>query len=263
MDLGLKGRVAIVAAASRGLGKAVAFSLAREGARLAICARTDATLRDTAEEIIKQTGADVFASTCDVSRPDRIDAFVQEVASHYQDRIDILINNAGGPPAGHYHQVDLEKWREGFDRTFLSVVHFSRSVLPYMKKRKWGRIITITSSSARQPIDGLIVSNALRPAILGLTKTMARELGPDNILVNNVAPGMFHTRRHEELLESMAASEGKTIDAILAERVSQIPLQRMGDPSEHADLIAFLASEKASYITGATFVVDGGMIRGL
>ena len=263
MDLGLKDRVAIVAAASQGLGKAAALSLAREGTRLALCARTESTLQETAEGIRDETGAEVFIQTCDVSRPDQIDRFVSAVASHFGDRIDILVNNAGGPPAGNYEDVPLDKWREGFERTFLSVVHFSKQVIPYMKKRKWGRILTITSSSARQPIDGLVVSNALRPGLLGLTKTMARELAPHNILVINVAPGMFHTRRHKELLESMARSQGRTTEQVFADRVRDIPLGRMGDPSEHADVITFLASERASYVTGTTVVVDGGLIRGV
>ena len=263
MDLGLQGRVAVVSAASEGLGRAAALDLAREGARLAICARTEETLLRTAEHIRRETGAEVLARRCDVSVTEQIDAFVGEVAGHYHERIDILVNNAGGPPPGTFAQVNLEQWREAYQRNFLAVVRFCERVIPYMRKRKWGRIINITSSSARQPIDGLATSNAIRPAVVGLAKTLSRELGPDNILVNNVAPGMFRTGRHEQLLESMAVSEGQSPEDILKQRVSQVPLGRMGDPAEHAHVITFLASERASYLTGQTIAVDGGLVRGL
>ncbi|UCG31999.1 MAG: SDR family oxidoreductase [Phycisphaerales bacterium] len=263
MDLGLLDRVAIVSASSEGLGRAAALDLAREGARLALCARTDKTLQTAAQEIRQQTGADVFARTCDVSDPDQIDGFVAKVAEHYDERIDILVNNAGGPPPGTIAEVGLREWRIAFDRTFASVVRFCQQVVPYMQRRKWGRIITITSSSTRQPIDGLATSNAMRPAIVGFAKTLSRELAPHNILVNNVAPGMFRTARHEELLESMATSQNRSPEEILQERVAQVPLGRMGDPDEHAHMITFLASERASYITGQTIAVDGGLVRGL
>ena len=263
MDLGLKDRVAIVSASSEGLGRAAALDLAREGAKLALCARTQKTLEAAAQDIRQQTGTEVFVWTCDVSDPDQIDGFVAKVAEHYNERIDILINNAGGPPPGTIAEVGLREWRIAFDRTFISVVRFCQQVVPFMRKRKWGRIITITSSSTRQPIDGLATSNAMRPAIVGFAKTLSRELAPYNILVNNVAPGMFRTARHEELLESMAASQDRSPEEILRQRVSQVPLGRMGDPAEHAHLITFLASEQASYITGQTIAVDGGLVRGL
>ena len=263
MDLGLKQRVAIVSAASKGLGRAAAFDLACEGVRLAICARTEGPLMQTAEQIRDETGAEVLARTCDVSVAEQIDAFVAQVAGHYHDRIDILVNNAGGPPPGNVAEISLDQWRVAYERNFISVVRFCERVIPYMKKRQWGRIINITSSSTRQPIDGLATSNAIRPAIVGLAKTMSRELAPDNILINNVSPGMFRTDRHEQLLESMAASTGKTPEQILAQRVTQIPLGRMGQPAEHAHVITFLASEQASYVTGQTIAVDGGLVRGL
>lgn len=263
MEMGLLDRVAIVSASSEGLGRAAAFDLAREGAKLALCARTEKTLEAAAQEIRQQTGSEVFARTCDVTDPDQIDGFVAKVAEHYQERIDILVNNAGGPPPGTIAELRMREWRVAFDRTFISVVRFCRQVIPYMQKRKWGRIITITSSSTRQPIDGLATSNAMRPAIVGFAKTLSRELAPHNILVNNVAPGMFRTARHEELLESMAASQGRSPEEILQERVKQVPLGRMGEPAEHAHLITFLASERASYITGQTIGVDGGLVRGL
>ena len=263
MDLGLKQRVAIVSAASKGLGRAAAFDLAREGARLAICARTEGPLMETAEQIRRETGAEVLALSCDVSVAEQIDAFVDRVAGHYHERIDILVNNAGGPPPGTAAEITLEQWQVAYERNFISVVRFCERVIPYMKKRRWGRIINITSSSTRQPIDGLATSNAIRPAIVGLAKTMSRELAPDNILINNVSPGMFRTDRHEQLLESMAASTGQTPEQILAQRVTQIPLGRMGHPEEHAHVITFLASEQASYVTGQTIAVDGGLVRGL
>ncbi len=263
MELGLTGRVAIVCAASEGLGLAVARGLAAEGARIAMCSRSQEKLAAAAEEIRQETRADVFAQTCDLRKPEEIDAFVTGVARRYGRRIDILFNNVGGPPAGTFESITDGHWQDAFELVFMSVVRLTRAVLPFMKEQRWGRIINMTSTSARQPIDGLICSNALRPALVGLAKSLSREVGHMNILVNNVAPGMFLTARHRELLDAMAHQQGVPEEEVLRQRVGQIPQGRMGEPAELAAVVVFLASEAASYLTGTTIVADGGMVRGL
>ncbi len=262
MDLGLHGRVAIVAAASKGLGRAVATELAREGADVAICARSAATLDETAEQIRHASGREVFAQPLDVTDAAGVTSFVDAVEKRF-GRVDICVTNAGGPPAKKFLELGEEEWRAAVELTLLSAVWFARATLPRMQRRRWGRLVTITSAAVKQPLDGLILSNSIRAAVTGLARTLANEFGPDNITVNNVCPGYTRTERLTELADSMARSSGQPQESIFARWNAQIPLGRLGRPEELAALVAFLCSERAGYITGATLAVDGGYIRSL
>ena len=262
MDLGLKDRVAIVAASSQGLGKAVAKGLAREGAKLALCARTEATLQTTAEEIRKTTGAEVLARPVDVTDYEAVRRFVAETRERF-GRVDICVTNAGGPPAKNFAATTLEDWRAGVNLNLMSTLYFAREVLPLMQQQRWGRLITITSTSVKQPIDNLILSNAVRAAVSGLVKSLSNEYAPYNVLVNNACPGGMLTARSEVLAAKAAAAEGVSPQQILECSAAAIPLRRIGRPEEFANLVVFLASECASYITGTSIAVDGGAVKGI
>ena len=262
MDLGLRGRAALVCGASSGLGKAVAMTLAKEGARVAICARTEAKLLQAAEDIRRATGAEVLAVPADVSVPAEAKKAVQNAIAHF-GKLDILVTNAGGPPPGHFLDLPEEAWQKALDLNLLSTLHLCREAVPHMKAAGWGRIINISSFAAKQPLDGLILSNTARAGALGLAKTMATELAPYNILINTVCPGSFETERHFDLARRRAAQEGITVEEYLKKRAKEIPLRRAGKPEEFADLVVFLASERASYITGDAIQIDGGVIRSL
>ncbi|HEX3747912.1 MAG TPA: SDR family oxidoreductase [Bryobacteraceae bacterium] len=262
MDLGLKDRVALVAASSTGLGKAVALGLAREGAKLALCARTQSTLDATAEEIRRETGAEVLAQALDVTSPDGVHAFVAEVASHF-GRLDICVANAGGPPSKSFADTTVEDWHTAAELNLMSTVYLARETLPLMQQRRWGRFLAITSVTVKQPLDGLILSNAVRAGVLGLVKSLANEYGPYNVLVNNICPGFTATARLNELAETLAAKGGVTPADIEKRWASQAPLGRVGQPEEFANLVVFLASERASYITGESIAIDGGLVKGL
>jgi 3-oxoacyl-[acyl-carrier protein] reductase len=262
MDLGLTNRVAIVAASSEGLGKAVAVGLAKEGAKLAICARTEATLNATAEEIRRTTGAEVLAQPVDVTDGDQVRGFVGDTVKRF-GRVDVCVTNAGGPPAKLFSDTTVEDWRSAVNLNLMSTLYFAREVLPLMQKQKWGRFITITSVAVKQPVDGLILSNAVRSAVSGLVKSLANEYGKDNVLVNNVCPGYTRTARLDELAAELAAGEGVEPDRIRERWAAQVPLRRLGQPEEFANLVVFLASERAGYITGASIAVDGGLVKGI
>jgi len=262
MDLGLKDRVAIVAASSQGLGKAVAQGLAREGARLAICARTESTLNRTAEEIRQETGVEVLARAVDVTDYEQVRRFVAETQDHF-GRVDICVTNAGGPPAKPFSETTVEDWQAGVNLNLMSTLYFVREVLPLMQQRKWGRLITITSASVKQPIDNLVLSNSVRSAVSGLMKSLSNEYGKDNILVTNACPGYTLTSRLDELSGRLAKAEGVDPAAIQERWARQVPLGRLGRPEEFANLVVFLASECASYITGVSIAVDGGFIKGV
>ncbi len=262
MNLGLKGKVALVTGASQGLGKAVAMGLAQEGARVAICARGLERLQGTAREIEAATGSQVLAVQADVTRPVDIKRLVETTVQHF-GRIDILVTNAGGPPSARFVDLSHEAWQKAIDLTLMSVVHLCYKVVPYMQKQGGGRIITMTSISVKQPLDGLVLSNSLRAGVIGLTKTLSNELAKDNILVNSVCPGWTRTQRVVELFEAAARRKGTTPQDEEAAVVSQIPLGRMGQPEEIADLVVFLASERASFITGAAIHIDGGFYKGV
>ncbi len=258
MDLGLRGKAALVTAASKGIGKSCAMGLAAEGARVAICSRSEGDLKAAAEEIRARTGAEILVQVCDVTRLDEVDALVRRVTEAFGG-VDILVANAGGPPRGDFDQLTDEQWQQAFELSLLSAVRLVRAVLPGMKRRRWGRIITVQSSSVKQPILGLLLSNAVRPGVAGLMKTLASQLGRDNILVNTVCPGRILTDR----FVSGHKQTGKTVEEYLAAASTEVPLGRIGTPEEFANVVVFLASERASYVTGATIQVDGGLIRGL
>jgi len=262
MDLGLKGRGVIVAASSQGIGRATAELFAREGAQVAMCARTEAPLLAAADQIRQATGAEIYSEPLDVTEDAAVRRFVENVAKHF-GRIDICVTNAGGPPAKNFLSIRTDEWRKAIDMNFMSIVHLAKAVIPHMQRHRWGRIIAITSVSVRQPVDDLIMSNSVRAGVLGLVKSLSNEFGKDGILVNNVAPGYTATERLQELSSVRALAAGSTVEAIHEEWAAETPVRRLGQPNEIADAIVWLASERASYITGQTLLVDGGIYRGL
>ena len=262
MDLRLQNKAALVAAASKGLGRAVAEELAREGARVAICSRNEALIGQVAGKIASETGSEVFGLRADVSLTEDVEKLVSEVAGRF-GTIDILVTNAGGPPPGTFDTLENSAWAAAFHLNLLSVVNLCRAAIPYMKANRWGRIINVTSISVKQPVDGLLLSNSLRAGVVGLAKTLSKELGPDNILVNNVCPGFTMTERVEQLANATAERTGVSREDVLRNWESTIPLGRIGNTAEFAALVAFLASERASYITGTTIPIDGGAVQGL
>jgi 3-oxoacyl-[acyl-carrier protein] reductase len=262
MDLGLKDRVAIVAASSQGLGKAVALGLAREGTKLAICSRAESKISQAAEEIRKETGVDVLARPVDVTVYEQVQGFVAETQERF-GRVDICVTNAGGPPAKPFAETTVEDWQAGVNLNLMSTLYFVREVLPLMQKRKWGRLIAITSASVKQPIDNLVLSNSVRSAVSGLVKTLSNEYGKDNILVTNVCPGYTLTSRLDELSGRLAKAEGVDPGEIRERWARLVPLGRLGSPEEFANMVVFLASERASYITGVSVAIDGGLVKGI
>lgn len=262
MDLGLKGRGVIVAASSQGIGRATAELFAREGAQVAMCARTEAPLRAAAEQIRAATGAEIYAEPVDVTDSAAVQRFAENVAKHF-GRIDVCVTNAGGPPAKNFLSIQSDEWRKAIDMNFMSIVHLAKAVIPYMQRHRWGRIITITSVSVRQPISELIMSNSVRAGVMGLVKSLSNEFGKDGILVNNVGPGYTATERLQELSSVRALASGTTVESIYDQWAAETPVRRLGQPNEIADAIVWLASERASYITGQTLLVDGGIYRGL
>jgi 3-oxoacyl-[acyl-carrier protein] reductase len=262
MDSGLRNRIAIVAASSRGIGLATAESFAAEGCRVAMCARNQQTLRAATEKIGQQHNAEVFAEALDVTDPAAVRKFVAAVASKWGG-VDICVTNAGGPPAKGFLSATLEEWQKAVEANFLSTVYFAREVIPHMQKRRWGRIITITSITTKQPVSDLVLSNAVRAAVVGLVKSLANEFGKDGILVNNVGPGYTATDRLKGLAKTRAANAGTTETEIIDSWAADAPLKRLGEPREVADTIVWLASERASYVTGQTVLVDGGVYKGL
>jgi 3-oxoacyl-[acyl-carrier protein] reductase len=258
MDLGLTGKVALVTAASKGMGKASAMGLAAEGARVVMCARTESDLKTAAEEIRAKTKAEVLAVPADVTKKEDVAALVDRGMKTF-GHIDILVANAGGPPRGYFEDMTDEQWQGAFDVSLLSVVRLVRAVLPSMKARRWGRILTIQSVSVKQPIPELLLSNAVRPGVAGMMKTLAGQLGKDGITVNTVCPGKIMTDR---FLGGQKIS-GLSREEYLARAVEDVPVRRVGTPEEFANVIVFLASERASYVTGVSVQVDGGLVRGL
>jgi 3-oxoacyl-[acyl-carrier protein] reductase len=262
MDTGLKNRVAIVAASSQGIGRATAEALAAEGCRVAMCARNATTLQAAAERIEKQYRTEVFTQALDVTDAEAVHHFVDAVVARFGG-VDICVTNAGGPPAKGFLAASLEEWRKAVDLNFLSTVYFAREVIPHMQRRRWGRIITITSITTKQPVADLVLSNAVRAAVVGLVKSLANEFGKDGILVNNVGPGYTATDRLKELAKTRSAASGKSEKEISDGWSADAPLKRLGEPREVADAIVWLASERASYVTGQTVLVDGGLYKGL
>jgi len=262
MDLGLLGRVAIVAAASKGLGRAVAEELAREGAEIAVCSRTAVDLETAAQQIQAAGGREVFWQAVDVGQADQVARFVAAVESRF-GRVDICVTNTGGPPSKPFSATSNEDWRVWTDQLLMSTVYFAQETLPRMQKNRWGRFLTITSYSVKQPVDGLLLSNSLRAGVTGLMRTLANEYAAHGITVNNVCPGYTRTDRLDDLAGMMAGRTGATRDEIFAGWKKLIPAGRLGRPDEFAAVVAFLASEKASYVNGVSLTIDGGTTRSL
>lgn len=265
MNLGLQGRVAIVAAASQGLGKAAAAGLVQEGVSVVICARDRKRLIAAGKEIsrwIRGKRQTVVPVVADVTKGKDIRRLVAAAVREF-GRIDILVANAGGPPAGPFADLDDEVWERGVALTLMSTVRLVREVLPHMRKRRWGRIITITSLTAKQPVNDLAISSALRPGVTGLSKVLANLHGEEGITVNCVAPGFISTARQVELSRLRAEKLGVPDEEYVRRLAADVPLRRLGEPREVADAVVFLASERASYITGTTLTVDGGLVRSL
>jgi 3-oxoacyl-[acyl-carrier protein] reductase len=261
VDLGLGGKVALVAASSRGLGLAVAEELAAEGARLVMCARGGEALARAAQAIAGR-GAEVLAVSADLTEPAEVERVAREAVERF-GRVDVLVTNTGGPPAGPFESHSPEAWHQAVRQNLDSVVNLVRAVLPGMKERRWGRIVNVTSIAVKQPVDNLILSNSVRAAVTGFARTLASEVAPFGITVNSVLPGYTRTQRVEELAARNAALRGTSPDAERAAWEAQIPMARLGDPREFAAAVAFLASERASYVTAQNLAVDGGWIRGL
>jgi len=262
MDLGLRDRVAMVAAASRGIGFAAARELAREGALVYLCSRDEGRARRAALKIAEETGAEVVGVGADVTKDGDVARFVR-LAEQRRGRIDILVTNAGGPPSATFAEADLEMYRQAFELNALSAIRLAQFVVPGMRERRWGRIVNITSISVKQPIAGLLLSNTIRAGLTGWAKTLSAEVASDNVTVNSVAPGYTLTERQEELTDARARATGKTKEEVVEMRSAEIPMGRSASPEEIAAAVAFLASERASYITGVTLQVDGGWVRSL
>ena len=262
MDLGLKNKIAIIAGSSEGMGRAAATAFAAAGANVALCARTEKKLNAAAEEIRKSHKVEVFAQPVDVTEFAAVESFVAAVAKKF-GRVDICVANAGGPPPKNFLSISMEEWHKAVDLSFLSVVAFAKAVIPHMQKNRWGRFVTITSTSVRQPIPDLILSSAVRPAVVGLVKSLAIEFGKDGITVNNVAPGYTATERLKELAEVRALAAGITEQQIYDKWATEIPIRRLAKPEEIGDTIAWLASDRAASITGQTIMVDGGNYKGM
>jgi 3-oxoacyl-[acyl-carrier protein] reductase len=257
VDLGLTGKIALVAASSKGLGKASALALAREGARVTICARNSAELEAAADEIRAETGAPVLAVPADLSTSSGIKGVVVATNDRFGG-VDILVNNSGGPPIGRFADLTDDDWQQAFEIVTLNFVRFVREVLPHMRQQKWGRVVGIQSTSVKQPVANIDLSNGTRPGVAGLMKAIMPELARDGITINLVLPGSFRTDR---ILGGRGREPAEAIEARLAAAAAAIPIGRLGEPMELGSLVAFLASEQASYITGAVYQVDGGAIK--
>jgi 3-oxoacyl-[acyl-carrier protein] reductase len=262
MDLGLHDKIALVTAASKGLGQAVALRLAEEGAHLAMCARGEATLARAAAEIETQTGRQVLALPADVADPATPDALVKAAVERF-GRLDVLIVSAGGPPPGQFLDLGPADWEAAVQLTLMSAVRLCYAAVPVMKKQGGGSILAMTSITVKQPLPNLILSNSLRLGVAGLVKTLADELAPSGIRANAICPGWTYTARVEQLLRDRAVRNSTTVEEEAARITAAIPLGRMGRPEEFAAVAAFLVSPAASYVTGVSLLVDGGMYRGM
>lgn len=262
MDLGLKGRVAVVAGSSQGLGRAIADALAAEGADVVINSRSVEKLERVKREIEESSGAKVAAVACDLTTEEGGRKLIEAAASVF-GKVDILVTNTGGPPSGMFEDHSADVWRQAIAQNFESVVNLVRAALPGMKERRWGRIVNVTSISVKQPVAGLILSNSLRAGVTGFAKTISNEVAPFNVTVNNVLPGYTRTERLVHLAEAISAREASSIDEAYEGWAAEIPMGRLGEPSELGAVAAFLCSAQASYVTGQSIAVDGGWIKGL
>lgn len=262
MDLGIKGKVALVAASSKGIGRAIAEELAANGASLVMCARGERELRSVAEQIRGETGVKVLDVVADVSKADDITRLTRTALEKF-GRVDILVTNSGGPPAGTFESLTPAMWHDAAQLLLFSTVEMVRGVLPGMKERKWGRILNVTSIAAKQPVDGLMLSNSLRAAVHGFARTLANEVAPFGITVNNILPGYTRTDRVVSLAKHASETKGISIEESYRAWEEQVPMGRLAEPKEIAAVAAFLLSERASYLTAGSIAVDGGWIRSL
>jgi 3-oxoacyl-[acyl-carrier protein] reductase len=262
LDLGLRGKSVIVAASSEGIARAAAERFAAEGARLAMCSRDGEKLNKAANEIRILYGSEVLEESVDVTDAAAVQTFVEHAAERFGS-VDVCVTNAGGPPAKMFLETTAEEWQRAVELNLMSIIHFARTVLPHMQRNKWGRIVTITSVSVRQPVYDLVYSNTVRAGVMGLVKSLSNEFGKDGITVNNVAPGFTATERLKELAAKRAKAAGVSEGEYLERMGADAALGRVGKPEEVADVIVWLASERASYITGQTLLVDGGLYKGL
>ena len=260
MDFKLKGKVALVSASSRGIGKAVAKELAMEGCKVIICARTKDSLNATKREIEEETNSEVVAVTAIITKYADIKKVVDEGLAAF-GKIDILVNNSGGPPPGFFLELNDNTWYNAIDLLLMSTVRFTRLVLPGMQERKWGRIINLTSFAVKQPVDNLILSNSIRLAIIGFAKTLSNQVGKDNITVNNITQGLTLTEKVKQLAQNIATNKNIEVEKVFENWKQEIPVRRLAEPEEIAAVVAFLASKRASFINVATIQVDGGQIK--
>ncbi|MDH5643165.1 MAG: SDR family oxidoreductase [Gemmatimonadota bacterium] len=262
MNLGLDGKVALVAASSRGLGRAVAEELADNGAKLVLCARNDQVLKATAQSIEKKYEAEVLPVAADLAKSEDVDRVVDRAFERFGS-VDVLVTNGGGPPAGRFEEFTDKDWDDAVEGTLKSVVRLVRRILPGMRERRWGRIVNITSIAVKQPVNALMLSNSVRSAVTGFARTLANEVAESGVTVNNVMPGYTRTERLTELAERMASDSGGSVEDAFDKWAEEIPIGRVAETDEFSGLVAFLASERASYITGQSIAIDGGWIRSL
>ncbi|WP_058306669.1 SDR family oxidoreductase [Gracilibacillus massiliensis] len=257
MDLGVKGKKVLVTAASKGLGKACAKAYAKEGAQVYIASRNKQQLEEAAQEIIEESGNNQVSSiVCDLTKAEDIKEMITRIGT-----IDILINNSGGPPAGKFDDFNDDDWQHAFELLLMNIIRTVRVVTPGMRAQQFGRIVNITSSSMKQALDGLLLSNTFRPAIVGLSKSLSQELASDNILINSVGPGTMETDRIRDIFKQQASTE--SVEERLVKAGEDVPIGRIGQPDEFAKAILFLGSEANTYITGQTLIVDGGAMKTL
>lgn len=262
MDLNIDGRVALVCGSTSGLGLAIATTFAEEGCRVAVNGRDDDRLARAVQHVATHASHDVHGFRADVSERAGAEELVHQVAKRFGS-VDIMVCNAGGPPAVHFADAAAENWQDALDLNLLSTIHLCRAATPAMRRRQWGRIVCLTSIAAKQPLPDLILSTTARAGVLGFAKALAHDLAPHGITVNVVCPGYMHTTRVDELIERQAARQDRARDEVLRALVADIPVGRMGEPAELASAVAFLASERASYITGAALQIDGGFVRSI
>lgn len=262
MDLGIKGKVALVTASSKGIGKAVAEELASEGCIVAICSRNKEDLINAVSDIKRKFNVEPFWAVCDLNKQKDIENTVESVTKQF-GKIDILVNNCGGPEAGNFRDLTEINWQSAFEQVLLSTVRFCNLIVPEMILSEWGRVINITSLTVLQPIDNLMLSNSLRTGLIGFAKSLSNEVAKYNITVNNIAPGYTLTNRLYDLAVHNGKKSGKSHEEILADMAKEIPMNRLASPDEIASSVLFLASKQASYITGNTIHVDGGLIKGI
>lgn len=262
MDLGLKDRVALIGGGSKGFGRACAMRLASEGASVVICARGQEQLNQTASDIRNAYGTYVLALPSDWSKHEDIKRVVAETVELF-GKVDILVHNTGGPPAGGFWDQTEERWQNGFDLVLMSAVRMYREVVPHMRKQQWGRIVNIESTTIKEPWDTIILSSVMRAGVASLAKTVSRDLAKDNILINTVCPGPFRTDRFESLIAKQAAQSGRSVDEVTADWVREIPAGKVGEPDDLASLVAFLASDRANHLTGTVIQTDGGALKGM